>query len=127
MHLARADEPMMPSYAEAKQAMLALWDDELILHFDEEEALLLPILSPKLAARLRQEHADLRAEFSALAGATKANVVAAAANLRQHVRWEEDEMFPWLQDHLDEENLATLWVASQKFRAENGRPVQDAS
>lgn len=70
----------------------------LALHFDEEETVLGPrIKDPGLARRLRSEHEGLQRMASRLATATAEAQVAFGAKLREHVRFEEDVLFPHLE------------------------------
>jgi len=71
----------------------------LAAHFEEEEARLLPLLEANAcaeqAARLRREHAQLRALFAAAAGGRREGEAGRA--LIAHVRFEERELFPLVE------------------------------
>lgn len=125
MHVARAGEPKMPTFQEAKQSLLDLWNKDLAFHFDEEDEEILPHLPPHLAERLREDHKDLRESFGAFASSTEKIVRAVASNLQKHIRWEEDELFPWLQANLSKEALKSIHDCSQAFRTLHGRPIRD--
>ncbi len=104
------------------------------LHFEEEDEDLLPVLdakAPELAKRLRSEHADLRESFGNLK-ADKPDSEAfdrVAELLQNHIRWEEDVLFEWLQQNLAEEELQKLWQRSRRFRIGRRGPesVQEPS
>lgn len=83
--------------------LMAAWDSSLSEHFHEEERLLIPvILLDQIAKRLRQEHAVVRGylEMARLFGDNDVDpswVRAAGSMLRNHVRWEERELFPAIE------------------------------
>lgn len=131
-HVRRAlqDDPRVPPLDEARKAFLGLWGDELDLHFQEEDVDLLPHLqggdaeADALRARLEEDHAALREGFGALeVGADDEAWDRVAAHLVRHVRWEEETLFQWFQDHLDEDALQRLWDASRRFRTEKRGPA----
>lgn len=106
----------------AVERFLAFWRAIGSRHFEIEEELLLPALpdsDPRwraACARVRDEHARLRAAGDALA--TKPSVPdarAAGELLHDHVRFEERELFGLLEDGLDPDALEAL-----------GRAVEDA-
>ncbi|MBX3117455.1 MAG: hemerythrin domain-containing protein [Fimbriimonadaceae bacterium] len=83
-----------------KQETLAkcvqVWDDEMKNHFEEEELLLVPMASIAMSARLFKEHEDIRETIeSARAGTLpEAKIRDLGKKLREHIRWEENELFP---------------------------------
>jgi hemerythrin-like domain-containing protein len=85
-------------------------------HFDAEETVLLPALPDEgdwagLAARVRAEHRELRAAGARLAAGEDVDVGelhAFGAALEAHVRFEERELFPFLEQRLAEAELAEL-------------------
>lgn len=87
-------------------------------HFEQEERLLLPALPPDdpewapMSARILAEHAALR---SGAADLDRAPTVARAREvgelLSAHVRFEEREAFPLLEERLAPEALARLGAA----------------
>jgi hypothetical protein len=120
-------------YEEARAAFVALWRTEgLPAHFLEEEHDLVPVLrskgGPDLADRLLREHDDLRGRLEAVAtgAASPQQAAEAARGLMAHARWEEDTVFEWLQDNLDEAALADLLQRGRSFRQDNGLPVGPA-
>ena len=113
----------------ARSQFADLWEhDGLPAHFAEEEADLLPILRARgaaaLAQRMQDEHAALRQGFGRLAQSPAESAAATARLLTAHVRWEEDTVFEWLQDHLAEAELQELWTRSRSFRGASGLPLQ---
>lgn len=82
----------------ARQRFLAYFAGVLDHHFAEEEDVLGPrIADGALRRRLADEHADLRARIGSLAGASLQAQVELGGRLRQHVRFEEDALFPALE------------------------------
>lgn len=115
---AQGDENV-PSFEQARAAFTALWEEELALHFDEEDTTLRPLLkaAPELLERLDADHADLRTKLDSPPGnEDEREWSRIAEHLIRHARWEEEHMFPWIQDHLDEEGLQRLWETSKAFR-----------
>ncbi|MFM6926457.1 MAG: hemerythrin domain-containing protein [Ferruginibacter sp.] len=84
-------------------------------HFQQEE-MMLDIAAPghpliqRLAATIRAEHRELEALFQSLAGTTDATGLMneLAFKLEAHIRKEERELFPLLQQHCSEAELATI-------------------
>ena len=88
--------------------------DEQILrtHARAEEELLAGLVEPQDLSRLRSEHAELTRllELSRTAkpGDLRAHLGAFADLLERHVRWEERELFPYAEGHVDEATLARI-------------------
>jgi len=97
--LARSVEGLCEAWSPGARADLSSrFAGELEPHFQVEERLLLPALrdagQAALAERTARDHEFLRAKASeAIAGDDKA-ARAFAERLRQHVRFEEQELFP---------------------------------
>lgn len=81
-------------------------------HAAAEEELLGEHLAPADLKRLRSEHVELRrlVELARKAppAEARASLGAFADLLERHVRWEERELFPYAEDHLDGEALAII-------------------
>ena len=108
--------------ATARQRFLSYWG-VLALHLDEEERVLaLRIADPALRQRLLDEHADLRRRAGGLAGATAEEQVELGRRLREHVRFEEDLLFPHLEGALAEDGLLAVAREAEAFRRE-ARPA----
>lgn len=74
------------------------------VHFDEEEAVLVPVLPPDLAERLVREHTELRdPPLGDVAAARRAGELLAA-----HVRFEERVVFTHLEQTLPAAELADI-------------------
>jgi hemerythrin-like domain-containing protein len=81
-------------------------------HTLAEEELLGQYLVPADMKRLQSEHAELRRLVQAARTSTpaeqRANLGQFADLLERHVRWEERELFPYAEDHVDGETLALI-------------------
>jgi hemerythrin-like domain-containing protein len=81
-------------------------------HARAEEELLAVIVQAADLSRLRSEHAEmtrlLELSHSARPGDLRAHLGAFADLLERHVRWEERELFPYAEEHVDEATLARI-------------------
>jgi hemerythrin-like domain-containing protein len=100
---------------EAVEHFLSFWGRHEERHFVVEERLLLPALSeddPEWAAatrRVRDEHAEIRSRAAALPGAPSLDLARALGELLgAHVRYEERQLFPMLEERLPRAALAAL-------------------
>ncbi|HET6437296.1 MAG TPA: hemerythrin domain-containing protein [Anaeromyxobacter sp.] len=101
-------------------------------HVRAEEDVLGAFIASGDEARMRAEHSDLRrlcgvASLGGPAG-QRAALSAFADLLERHVRWEERELFPYAEGHVDEKTLASiggelerrLVLARSELRAREG-------
>lgn len=92
----------------------AFWHDHLVRHFTEEEALILPVLekvAAPLAERMVREHAEIEGLVNALKSQSPdlpSDLLAFADALAAHIRFEEREAFPSVEQHADGSTLATI-------------------
>lgn len=81
-------------------------------HARAEEELLGRLIQAPDTTRLRNEHAELTRLLelarTARPGDLRAHLAAFADLLERHVRWEERELFPYAEGHVDEETLASI-------------------
>ena len=109
----------------AARDFLDAWHAEIAQHFEDEEWLLLDLMSQCDVNRLNSEHAQLRALVTEatrqLAASTPdANWVRHLGQLlHDHIRWEERELFPKLQE-FGADQLDVLEPESRRIEA--GRP-----
>lgn len=90
------------------------WMHHIRPHFFHEEKILLPFLPAGnlLAKRLRDEHADIRDLILQLDREPDAHDFKLLAKLLEHhIRFEETELFPWLETHLTENELGQVKTA----------------
>ena len=116
---------------EAVAHLQAFWEPRGRRHFEIEERLLLPALPETdtdwraAAGRVRDEHARIRAAVDGLRAGGRGEASLEAAHglgrlLRDHVRFEERDLFGVLEARLPEPDLARLGEAIE--RAEAGGP-----
>lgn len=88
------------------------YENELRPHFEVEETFLLPELSSagftELARRTLREHQTLRAHLEAAGQGHVDRVRKFGALLEAHIRFEEHELFPTCEKHLDSEALEAV-------------------
>ncbi len=89
------------------------FDEQLFrAHARAEEELLERGITEADLARLRTEHAELARHLEAARTARpveqRAHLSAYADLLDRHVRWEERELLPYAEGHVDEETLARI-------------------
>jgi hypothetical protein len=115
--------------ASAARAFLDFHRDELEGHMADEEDVVLPLsdpVDPAGSARIREEHARLRALSLALATAVEAGdeigptMEALSSLLHDHVRYEEREFFMRLQAALSPGAMAAMGEALEAHRAARG-------
>jgi len=123
---ARTSEELSAAVA----AFASAWHAEIAGHFDDEERLLLPLLTGNpLGGRLVAEHTTLRAH-----AARCLNHPSAVANepgtpatigrlLREHIRWEERDLFESIQR---EHPGALQELMGESSLIEQARPASQA-
>lgn len=81
-------------------------------HAKAEEDLLGEYLPADDMRRLETEHQEMTRLLAAAKGSRaaeqRAHLGAFAELLERHIRWEERELFPYAEDHVDEATLATI-------------------
>lgn len=107
---------------------LRAWDDEIRVHFDDEERLLPPLMGDAAhRQRLTDEHAALRAlavEAAKLAGADDVDGACLrrlGELLERHIRWEERELFPAIERSAGAEEMRRLESETAAFEAARPR------
>lgn len=87
-------------------------EDVLAPHARAEEELLGTYLTQGDMDRLRREHLELRrlaaASRTARGDGPRRELAAFAELLERHVRWEERELFPYAEGHVDPATLAAI-------------------
>lgn len=108
-----ADSAGAPRDLQGLVALVKRFDDQVMrTHTKTEEDVLGEYLVPEDLQRLRIEHQEL----ARLVGAVKnqapaeqrAALAAFASLLERHVRWEEREIFPYAEGHVDADTLADI-------------------
>lgn len=119
----------------ASRSFVDFYDRDLLTHFREEEEQLLPLLSPddaearRLVTRTVLEHVDLhrlvralRAE-AATTGPVPQTLRDLSTLLRNHVRMEEDHLFPLIERSVPDAVLSGVHLAP---RSRSGRSGETA-
>lgn len=100
--------------------VLHRFDAELAPHFAIEETLLLPALqrqgAVELVARTHADHAGLRAIVRDADGPIEARLRAFGELLRDHVKFEERELFATIQATIGDDVLDAVAAACQSAR-----------
>jgi hypothetical protein len=112
--------------AQAKRVFLDFWHDDGRRHFRIEEEVLLPTwalyaeVDRPGVARLLDEHLTIRREALRLAGgeASLEEARALGTLLHDHVRFEERQLFPMVEEALDAKSLDRLTAAIEVAEAE---------
>lgn len=108
-----SDAPAPQVWEQVREA----WSSHLEPHFRIEEEHLLPALDAigegALAARIRADHAELRALLDA--APDRAPLGRFGAQLEAHIRYEEREVFEPTQDRLPAASLAAIAAACREI------------
>lgn len=124
LRLKQATDDSLP---EVIELLTQHWNEHAGPHFDIEEEVLLAAFAEHggagdpMAERVTREHAELRAAITGLITADSPDLAAThelATALKDHVRFEEREFFPRLEEVLPEQVL--IDVAAAVERAEAG-------
>jgi len=89
------------------------WEKDLSTHFCDEEELLLPHLSlnTELSTRMMTDHQNIRRIINELISDTSpsfSKILELSFTLESHIRFEEQELFAYLEKILSEEILITI-------------------
>ncbi|HCN85075.1 MAG TPA: hypothetical protein DIT07_15875 [Sphingobacteriaceae bacterium] len=106
----------MSSDTEGKaKAALAFYEEEIIQHFEEEEKILELIkgINPMidlLAETILHDHEELHASFQAINNSQdiKTHLDELGKALETHIRTEERQLFPLIQEACNEEMMAVI-------------------
>ncbi|RYD89768.1 MAG: hemerythrin domain-containing protein [Sphingobacteriales bacterium] len=90
--------------------VLWFWRAELEDHFRREEAAFHPALpGAPLLARMQEEHEELEGLLHVLEQIPDTALLEEiATKLNDHIRFEERELFPWIEEQLGKEKLDVL-------------------
>lgn len=85
------------------------WNQHLKEHFKEEEEILFPYLKDEFSTRVVKEHQDLEDLFNEISkDLSIQNLEAFASLLDDHIRFEERQWFPHLEENLTENQLLEI-------------------
>jgi hypothetical protein len=106
-------------------------DQILKTHVRAEEDLLADIVAGPDLERLRGEHVELtrllEAARTARPGDLRSLLATFADLLERHIRWEERELFPYVEGHVDEQMLAHIGGELERrlvLARSEGRPAR---
>jgi len=126
-HLLEAADAGGAARLGALQEFLSAWDRSICEHFDNEERFLLHLIAePGSAARLRNEHAALRSSADLAHALVERGepdghwLQGLGKLLRDHVRWEERELFPTIERTADAVELNRIAKRMAKVRTTTG-------
>lgn len=106
------------------------WEAELSGHFEDEEALIAPLAEEHdglvgPVARMREQHRAIRGAVERVQGAGEASLEGAlsdfARELTDHIRFEERELFPAVEERLDPATAHELGLRLVARREAAGR------
>lgn len=104
--LARA---LQQGHEHANEDARQAWDRELRDHFDEELRLLGPLMNEGQRTRMTEEHGEIERLIASLPKDSER----LGDLLHDHIRWEERELFPWIEANASPERLVDLAKATQ--------------
>jgi hemerythrin len=107
------------------------WELEMRDHFEEEERLLGPLMTPEQLSRMQQEHEAIAALVTSILSPSEHKSTSElvqsqstlATALEAHIRWEERELFPALEatnrmEQIEEET----WLLEERHAANGLSP-----
>jgi hemerythrin-like domain-containing protein len=100
-----------------KNYVYYFWQTHVEPHFNEEERILFAPVKDKAVQKALDEHADIRQQINTII--TSKNIQAGqlehlANTVETHVRYEERELFPHLENVLTEDQLKQIGEALQQ-------------
>lgn len=120
-------DPRAASLSETLAGFLAVWEEAILPHQEEEEEQLLPLyrrspsaMQAQHEARMVADHAWLTERIAALRRAPEEDLLelleAIGQSLYAHIRFEERVVFPHLEAVMSSEDLASFHAASHSLR-----------
>ena len=126
-HLTASADATDADRRKAVREFLDAWQSDIVVHFDDEERLLINLLDEAGKDQLLKEHGRLR-ELAAEANERRRAVDPGAEWVRElgqllndHIRWEERELFPSVQQQADDAELQALEAQTQVIEKSRNR------
>ena len=95
------------------------WNQHLNEHFKEEEEILFPYLKDEFSTRGVKEHQDLEVLFNEISENLSIQNFEAFANLLDdHIRYEERQWFPHLEQNLNKNQLLEIGKALAEIHSD---------
>jgi hemerythrin len=102
---------------------LDAWAEEIEDHFAQEERLLLGSMTPAHTERLQRDHATLRTLVVEARRSRDSRdvdsdrILELGEKLRDHIRWEERELFPALEAAISDETMTGIGKETAKMES----------
>jgi len=133
-HLSESFEKSAADRESALREFVSAWQENFVDHFNQEEEYLLPVIRDEIhATRLRKEHAALRVNAD-LADAFMEDgdvdptwLRGVGKLLHDHIRWEERELFPSVEQSASQAELQRIAKHLAKARSAGRAPRKDAA
>ena len=96
------------------------WESHLLEHFREEETLLFDKVDSPLVTKAREQHESIKALIATIAGGEVGNATVysqLADAITDHIRFEERELFPYLESTLSEDQLSQVGAVLEQLHA----------
>lgn len=126
-HLIRAADADDDERHRAIAEFIDAWRNDILIHFEDEERLLLSLMNDADQQRMLDEHRRLTELASAVRAQRKQVspdpqlIRETGTLLEQHIRWEERELFNRLQDQAGKAALAALHHSTTKIESSRHR------
>lgn len=128
-HLIRAADADDDERHHAIAEFIDAWRNDILIHFEDEERLLLLLMNDADQQRMLAEHRQL-AELESNVRAQREQVSPDPEVLREtgellerHIRWEERELFNRLQDQAGQAALSALHHSTAEIEASRDRDL----
>ena len=102
------------------------WNNHLKEHFKEEDDILFPYLEDEFSTRVAKEHQDLGSLYNGISDNPSVQNFEAFANLLDdHIRFEERQWFPHLEENLNENQLLEIGKKLEEVHSEEQDNFED--
>lgn len=102
------------------------WEEQLKTHFQEEETILFPYLKDKMSDRIRDEHNEIGVLAQKISGSGDSSDLENFADLlEKHIRFEEREWFPHLENHLSQDDLNEIGKRLEEIHSVESDDYED--
>lgn len=109
-----------------KDYILYFWDHHLKKHFSEEEEILFLNLEDEYTLRIQREHQQIKDIVSQISSSENTSLISGFADLlEQHIRFEEREWFPHLEEKLETSVLKKIGKELNDIHTEEKDDYQD--
>ncbi|MDR6370956.1 hemerythrin-like domain-containing protein [Chryseobacterium bernardetii] len=106
--------------------ILYFWKQHLKQHFREEEEILFLYLEDEYTIRIQKEHREIEDIISAMSSSENTDLISDFADLlEQHIRFEERDWFPHLEEKLDTSALEKIGSGLQEIHNKEQDDYED--